>query len=411
MSLLVLQNCLIFDGRCDQLTEAGSVVVEGNRIVEVGSSQPKHNRVTQIDCGGRFLMPGLIDCHFHACAPSYDMYGVDRMPPSLLAQFGARSLSQALLRGFTSVRDAGGADIGLAMALEQGLVKGPRLFFSGRGISQTGGHGDIRPSDRFEPCSCGYVGVMSRVADGVDEVRKAVREELRCGATQIKLHVSGGVTSPSDPMWMPQFSPGEIRAAVEEAESRRTYVMAHCHTDDRARTCVDLGVRTIEHGTEIRRDTADLIAGSKTFVVPTLSVVSVLHHHSKELGLSPESMAKIAGAYEHTLTTMATLVKAGVRLGLGTDLMGIYQDRQGGEFKLRAAFSSPLEVLRSATSVNAEILQRSGELGCIAPGALADLLVLQGNPLEDISLLERADTSIALIMRNGEVVRSNLAMR
>jgi imidazolonepropionase-like amidohydrolase len=378
--------------------------------MEISSSPPKLDGMIRIDCGGRFLMPGLIDCHFHACAPTYDMYGLDRMPPSLLAQFGARSLNQALMRGFTSVRDAGGADIGFAMALEKGLIQGPRLFFSGRGISQTGGHGDIRPSHRIEPCSCGYAGVMSLVADGVDEVRKAVREELRRGATQIKLHVSGGVTSPSDPMWMPQFSADEIRAAVEEAATRRTYVMAHCHTDDRARACVELGVRTIEHGTEIEPDTAELIAGSTVFVVPTLSVVSVLHVHSKELGLSQESISKIAGAHERTMITMQNLVSAGVHLGLGTDLLGDYQHLQGGEFRLRASFSSPLDVLRSATSVNAEILQQPGALGCIAPGAFADLLVLDGSPLEDISIFERAETSVALIMRNGEIVKNALAV-
>ena len=411
MSLFLLKNALIFDGRDERLLEGGYVAVEGCRIVEVGTSAPHFERATRIDCGGRFVMPGLIDCHFHACAPTFDMYGLDRMPPALLAQYGARALSQALMRGFTSVRDAGGADIGLALAIERGLIVGPRLFFSGRGISQTGGHGDIRPADRFEPCSCGYTGVMSLVADGVDEVRKAVREELRRGATQIKLHVSGGVTSPSDPMWMPQFSEAEIRAAVEEARTRRTYVMAHCHTDDRARACVQYGVRTIEHGTEIEPDTAVLIAGSTTYVVPTLSVVTVLRDQSKKLRLPPASVEKIAGAYERTLVTMSNLIKAGVRLGLGTDLLGDFQHLQGGEFELRAQFSKPLEVLRSATAINAEILQRSGELGCIAPGALADLLVVDGNPLEDISLLGRSESTLSMIMRNGVIVKNTLGAR
>jgi imidazolonepropionase-like amidohydrolase len=410
MSVVLLHNCVIFDGHREELSEGGYVAIEGNRIVEVGTGQPKLQSTSRIDCAGRFLMPGLIDCHFHACAPTFDMYGLDRMPPSLLAQYGARSLTHALQRGFTSVRDAGGADIGLALALERGLITGPRLFFSGRGISQTGGHGDIRPADRFEPCSCGYVGVMSLVADGVDEVRKAVRDELRRGATQIKLHVSGGVTSPSDPMWMPQFSEAEIRAAVEEARTRHTYVMAHCHTDDRARACVEFGVRTIEHGTEIESNTAELIAGSNSYVVPTLSVVTVLHENSQKLGLPQASIEKVRGAYERTHGTMQNLVKAGVRLGLGTDLLGDFQHLQGGEFELRAQFSTPFEVLHSATAINAEILQRSGDLGCVAPGALADLLVIDGNPLEDISLLGRADGAIRLIMRNGDVVKNTLAV-
>jgi imidazolonepropionase-like amidohydrolase len=212
-------------------------------------------------------------------------------------------------------------------------------------------------------------------------------------------------------MWMPQFSEAEIRAAVEEARTRRTYVMAHCHTDDRARACVEYGVRTIEHGTEIEPDTAELIAGSSSYVVPTLSVVTVLHEHARKLGLPQSSIEKVRGAYERTHTTMANLVKAGVRLGLGTDLLGDFQHLQGGEFELRAQFSGPLDVLRSATAVNAEILQRSGELGCIAPGALADLIVIDGNPLDDISLLGRSESTINLIMRNGEIVKNNLAVR
>ena len=211
-------------------------------------------------------------------------------------------------------------------------------------------------------------------------------------------------------MWMPQFSESEIRAAVEEARTRRTYVMAHCHTDDRARACVEFGVRTIEHGTEIEPDTAQIIAGSDSFVVPTLSVVTVLHEHARKLGLPPASIEKVRGAYERTHLTMQNLVKAGARLGLGTDLLGDYQHLQGGEFELRAQFSSPLDVLRSATSVNAQILQRSGELGCIAPGALADLVLVDGNPLRDISVLGRAEQTLGLIMRNGAIVKNTLAV-
>jgi imidazolonepropionase-like amidohydrolase len=411
-NMVAFENCAIFDGRSEDLTDSGYVVIEDSRIREVGTGGHRlPENAIRVDCNGGVLMPGLIDCHFHACAPTFDLYGLDRMPASLLSQHAGKALREALLRGFTSVRDAGGADIGLALAIERGLLEGPRLFFSGRGISQTGGHGDLRPADRIEPCSCAYIGIMTLVADGVDEVRKAVREELRRGATQIKIHVSGGVTSPTDPMWMPQFSEEEIRAAVAEARTRRTYVMAHCHTDDRARVCADLGVRTIEHGTDIRADTALHIAASGTFVVPTLSVVYVLRDHGKQLGLPAASIEKIEGAHERTLATIENLQRAGVKLGLGTDLLGDFQGLQSGEFGLRAELVSPIEVLRSATSVNADILQRSGELGCIAPGALADLIVVDGNPLQDIALLGDADRNIPLIMRNGKLVKNRLSAR
>jgi len=406
-----LENCTIFDGVKAELIESGSVVIEDERIKEV-SEKPstKTSQGIRIDCRDQFLMPGLIDCHVHAYTPSFDLYGVDRMPMSLLSQHAAAMLEGALLRGFTTVRDAAGGDIGLAIAVEQGLIKGPRLFFSGKAISQTGGHGDMRPADRVEPCGCAYSGALTRVVDGVDEMRRAVREELHKGATQIKIFVSGGVVSPTDPIWMPQFCDEEIKAAVEEAATRRTYVMAHCHTDDRARVCVAQGVRTIEHGSEILADTARLIAESGTYVVPTLSVVAVIRDHGKDLGLPPMSLEKSRGLLERAQASIETCSQAGVKLGFGSDLLGDFHDRQGGEFQLRGESGKPLDVLRSATSVNAEILQKEGELGCIASGAFADLILIDGNPLEDLSLLNDAGANIKLIMRNGELIKNDLSI-
>jgi imidazolonepropionase-like amidohydrolase len=408
MTSTLYRNCRIFDGHNAYLLEDAGVVVEGNRIRDIGKSALRNANALQIDCRGGVLMPGLIDCHFHAYSPSFDIYGLDRMPMSLLSQHAARLLEQALLRGFTTVRDAGGGDIGLAIAIEKGLIKGPRLFFSGKAISQTGGHGDIRPPERVEPCNCGYSGAMSTVADGVDGVRKAVREQLRKGATQIKIYMSGGVVSPACPIWMPQFSEEEVRVAVQEAATRRTYVMAHCHTDDRARACVQYGVRSIEHGTEITATTARLIADSPAYVVPTLSVIAVVHNHGKELGLSPASLDKAHGLYERALASLENCVRAGVKLGFGTDLLGDYHSRQGGEFQLRGDASKSIDVLRSATSINAEILQRPKELGCIAPGAFADMIVLRGDPMKDLSLFADSDKNIPLIVRGGEVIKNTL---
>jgi imidazolonepropionase-like amidohydrolase len=403
MTVTVLENCLVFDGHDEDLIEGAAVVVEDARIVEVGRAAKSAGR--RIDCRGGFLMPGLIDCHFHAYTPSFDIYGLDRMPMPLLANHAAKLLEGALLRGFTTVRDAAGGDIGLALAIEKGLIEGPRFFFCGKALSQTGGHGDMRPNNRVEPCQCDYVGCLSVVVDGVDAVRKAVREELRKGATQIKIFVSGGVVSPTDPIWMPQFTAEEIRAAVEEAATRRTYVMAHCHTDERARVCVEQGIRSIEHGTEIHPETAALIARSGTYVVPTMSVADVVCRHAPELGLPPASLEKIRGIYERMVQSVENCVKAGVKLGLGTDLLGDYHDRQGGEFRLRGEFGRPVDVLRSATSVNAEILQKPDELGCIRPGAYADMIVVRGNPLEDLSLFADAARNIPLIMRGGRVIK------
>lgn len=408
--LKIFENCTVFDGVNEELIESASVVVENDRIKSVTTEKEKLSNAQRIDCGGRVLMPGLIDAHFHAYSPSFDLYGCDRIPPSLMANYAADILEGALSRGFTTVRDAGGGDIGLWLAIEKGLIKGPRFFYPGKAISQTGGHGDMRPSDKVEPCACSnYAGAISVVADGADAVRKAVREQLRQGAHQIKIFVSGGVATPTDPIWMPQFTEEEIRAAVYEASTHRRYVMAHCHTDDAARRCVEYGVRSIEHGSMISEETAKLVAAKGCYVVPTLSVTDVMRQQGPELGLPPMSMDKINGLYDNILDAIAACTRAGVKIGLGADLLGHeYHKLQGGELALRGEVNTAIDVLRSATSINAELLQKPGELGCIAPGAYADILVLNGDPLKDLGLFRDADNNIPVVMKGGEFVRNAL---
>jgi imidazolonepropionase-like amidohydrolase len=376
----MLANATIFDGASAELVENGAVVIEGDRIREVTSGTVRLADSRVIDCGGRYLMPGLIDCHVHAYSPTFNLPVADHMPMSLLAAYAAKWLRGALHRGFTSVRDAGGGDIGLASAIERGVIEGPRFFFSGKALSQTGGHSDNRAADHVAQCGCvGYAGANGLVVDGADLVRQVVREELRKGATQIKLMLSGGVTSPTDPMWMPQFTDEEILAAVNETATRRTYVMAHAHTDEAARRCATLGIRTVEHGTDIGEQTAKFLAQRGIYVVPTLSAGAVLSRHGARVGLPPAGVEKVKGITEVTARSIENLVRAGVKLGLGSDLFGEeFHPLQGAELKLRGEISKPIDVLRSATSIGAEILQRSGELGCIQPGALADVLVLNG---------------------------------
>jgi len=408
---VVFANVRVFDGVSEEIAEGRHVIVEDGRIREVTATRPACAEATVVDCGGRFLMPGLIDAHFHACSPSFDIGAGDRMPPSLMASHAARILEGALQRGFTTVRDAGGGDIGLFLAIEQGLIRGPRLFFAGRALSQTGGHGDVRRAEEVQPCGChGYSGVLTHVVDGVDEVRRAVREELRKGAHQIKIFVSGGVLSPTDPLWMPQFTAEEIRAAVEEAGTRRTYVMAHCHTDEGAARCVQLGVRSVEHGTLISRDaTARTIAERGAFVVPTLSVIDVLQRNAAAAKIPAESLQKVKSIGDEAYRAIEVCRRAGVKVGLGTDLLGhAFHPLQGGELELRGRVERPIDVLRAATSVNAELLQRPGELGCVAPGAHADLLVLDADPLRDLSLF-RDPGRIPVVMKGGAFVRNTLS--
>jgi imidazolonepropionase-like amidohydrolase len=406
---MILNNALLFDGINETLVENASVAVEDGMIREVRPGTIVSNNADALDLKGRFLMPGLLDLHFHAYSVSFDELALQRMPKPLLVSHANRLLEGALQRGFTSVRDPGGGEVGLALAIEAGLVNGPRFFFGGKALSQTGGHGDGRHPHHADLCRCRFSDAISQVVDGEDEVRKVCRNELRQGADHIKLFISGGVTSSSDPIWMSQFSDAEISAAVQEAASRRKYVAAHCLTDEGARRCVQHGIRSIEHGFSISKETAKLIARSgTTYVVPTLAVLHQLGEHTSELGLSAQSIAKVAGAREAALEGIRNCVDAGVKLGMGTDLFGPeYHWMQSLEIELRCALQAPIDVLRSATSINAEIIQRGGELGVIAAGARADLIALDENPLENPKVF--ADRSaMPLIVKGGRFVRREL---
>ena len=407
---IVFEGCRVFDGVSAGPRENASVVVEDGRIKEVADGAVSAPADAQrVACGGRTLMPGLIDAHYHALLVEIDVPAIEDIPASLLYQQARHSLEGALRRGFTTIRDAGGADLGLAMAVERGLIAGPRIFFAGKALSQTGGHGDMRKQMSFEPCGCAaYHGPVSEVADGVDAVRKAVREHLRKGAHQIKMMVSGGVLSPTDPLWMDQYSDEEIRVGVEEAATRRTYVMAHAHTANAVRRCAELGVRSIEHGTQIDAPAAKAAAAAGAFVVPTLVTLFAMLESGDDIGLPKVYADKLQGLGDEGLHSLEVCREAGVPMGFGTDLLGTLQDRQSQEFLIRSEVLAPVDVLRSATSINAELVQRAGELGVIAPGALADILVVDGDPLSDLGLLQEQGRHIPVIMKEGRFFKNAL---
>ncbi len=407
---ILFENCAVFDGVSSELREGVTVVVEEGRIREiVDGAVSGLADAERVAVGGRTLMPGLIDAHFHALLSDLNIPALDDMPASLLHQHARHNLEAALNRGFTTVRDAGGADLGLALAVQKGLIAGPRLLFAGRGLSQTGGHGDMRSRTRFEPCGCaGYRGPITTIADGVDAVRRAAREELRKGAHQIKLMVSGGVLSPADPIWMDQYSDDEIRVAVEEAATRRTYVMAHAHTASSVRRCAALGVRSIEHGTLIDADAAAAAADAGAFVVPTLVTIFAMIESGAEFGLPKLFADKLQGLSEEGLRSLEICRDAGVRMGFGTDLLGPLHDRQSQEFLIRGGVLTPVEVLRSATSINAALIDKAGELGTIAPGAIADILVVDGDPLADLGRLQEQGRHIPVIMKEGRFHKNTL---
>jgi imidazolonepropionase-like amidohydrolase len=406
MSALLLRNARLFDGETDHLRDNISVLVEGDRIREVSDRAISSASAESIDLRGLTLMPGLIDAHFHAYATNLDLGKAEETPRSLHALEAHILLENALQRGFTTVRDAAGADYGLAQATERGLIKGPRIFYSGRAITQTGGHGDSR-AQSVEGCACSSHG-MSWVADGPDEVRKAAREELRKGANQIKIFVSGGISSPSDPVWMPQFSDEEIRAAVAEAASRRTYVLAHAYTADSIARAVRCGVRSIEHGNLIDRAAAEVVRAHEAFVVPTLVTYDAFHKFGAEGGAPDYLLKKLEDVRTAGLQALSLLQEVGVQTGFGTDLLGELHVHQSEEFIIRSQVMKPVDILRSATSINARILNRTDELGTVKAGALADLIVVDGDPLRDLSVLTHQGAHLPLIMKGGQLMKNEL---
>ena len=402
MAAIIFANAAVLDGTSRERREDHHVVVEGTHICEV-SDRPIRTAAETIDLKGRTLMPGLIDAHVHVLAVDAALARLPERPVTLLTLQAARVLEGMLARGFTTVRDAGGADGGLAEAVEGGLVRGPRIFPSGMALSQTGGHGDTRPrTQSVVSCACCEGGAnLSRIADGVTECRRAARDELRKGATQIKILASGGVASPYDPIWNLQYSEEEVRAIVEEARAWRTYVLAHAYSPEAIRRSIDFGVRSIEHGNLIDSTTAEHVAGAEAFVVPTLATYDALHRHGRELGFPEVSMAKLDEVREAGLRSLEILQAAGVKIGYGTDLLGPMHRYQSREFVIRAEAMSPFEIIRSATVVNAELLNRPGEFGVVAPGARADLIVVDGDPLADISLLDGQGEHLTHIMKDG----------
>ncbi len=405
MALVIFANCAVLDGSRNERRENHHVVVEGGLIREVADRPIKNDAADTIDLRGGTLMPGLIDAHVQVIAVDHKLARLGERPTSLVTLQAVRVLEGMLQRGFTTIRDAGGADGGLAQAVEEGLVQGPRIFPSGQALSQTGGHGDLRPRTRsvsVVACACCEGGAgLARIADGVAECRRAARDELRKGATQIKIMASGGVASPYDPVWNLQYSEEEVRAIVEEARAWRTYVMAHAYTPEAICRSIDFGVRSIEHGNLIDEVTADHVAGAGAFVVPTLVTFDAMHRFGRELGFPEISLAKLGDVREAGLRSLEVLQAAEVKIGFGTDLLGPMHRHQSREFVIRGEAMAPFDIIRSATTINAELLNRSGEIGVVAPGARADLIAVAGNPLANIALLDGQGEHLTHIMKDG----------
>lgn len=398
------------DPRRDELIDGIEVLVEDNLIKEISDRPLASAAAQRIDIGNRTLMPGLIDAHIHIVLTEVNLQLLSDVPLTLLAAKGAAAMSAMLLRGFTTLRDVGGADWGMKAAVEQGLFLGPRLFIAGQPLSQTGGHGDfrMRTQTRFICACCSGLSWAARIADGVPEVVKATRDELRKGADHIKLMVSGGVASQLDPLESLQYRMDEIEAAVDEATRWGTYVCAHAYSAKAIERAVRAGVRTIEHGNFVDSPTARLMKERGAYLVPTLVAYDSLKRRGPRFGLSAYSLAKNDLVLEAGLRSLEICRTAGVPIGFGSDLLGQLQTDHCNEFTLRAAAMSPQEILRSATLVNAEIVRHQGRLGEIVPGAYADLLVVNGDPYRDLSVFRGDGGRLDAIVANGRFVRNRL---
>jgi imidazolonepropionase-like amidohydrolase len=364
--------------------------------------------VTTIDCRGATLMPGLTDAHVHICAVQENIPEQHRLlPPSLLAAKALRRAEECLMQGFTTVRDAGGADYGFREAINEGIYPGPRLLVSGRYISQTGGHGDKRRrAEWIEPVDC-CIGMVGTIADGEAEVRKAVREQLRRDVDQIKIMASGGAMSPSDELDTTQYTVPEMRAAVEEAQAVGTYVLSHAYSDSAVRNAIAAGVRSIEHGNLIREAAAQAIKEAGAFLVPTMITYEMIYREGKRYGIGDHQIQKINLAREQSVQGLTHAYKAGCKIGSGSDLLGDMAAYRATEFELKGQVMTPMEVLLSATKVNAELFRLSDRIGSVEPGKYADLIVINGNPLKNLRVFQTPENP-RLIMKGGRLVKQAL---
>ena len=407
---LITNANLVLDGFPD-LQKSFAVLIAGNRIASVSKTPLVREGARVIDVGGRTLMPGLIDAHAHITGLSLSPKN-SKYPAQQIAEVSAHYLKASLMDGFTSLREAGGADHTVARLLNEGNLTGPRLFYSGRALTQTGGGADFRTPDEVTD-SCGQPGpfsVMSVIADGIDQVRRAAREELRRGASQIKVFASGGVVFPSEAhATLYEYSMDELRAIVEEANARGTYVMAHAYTDDAVRRCLDAGVRSIEHANFVGEATVERMARSGAFLDPTFISLVQRIESAPEIGLSAAIVNNLQATVARGHQVYRWAKRYGVPIAMGTDLWGPEaQHCQVREFTMRIDLDESANIVRSATRINADLLNQTGNLGVVAEGAYADLLVVDGDPLADVRVLSSPGKNLKLIMKDGIIYKNEL---
>lgn len=411
MNTFILKNAVLIDGTGRDPVPDSGVVIEGDRIQEVFAGRVRHlpRGSTVLDCRGQTLLPGLIDAHVHMNAVDTNILDQHRKNyPSAVIIRSLKIIEQTLDQGFTTVRDCGGIDPGYRELLNQGLYPSPRLFVAGRSLSQTGGHGEIRvPCEGHAPVQA-WSGLASTICDGVDVVRQAAREQLRSGVDHVKLMAGGGCMSPGDEVETSQYSVEEMRAAVFEAESAGKYVAAHAYSSRSIDLCMRAGVRTIEHGNLMDQASAQAMRAAGAYLVPTLVTYEMLSRRGKSLGIPADNIRKINQAKERGLEALSMASRAGVKIGSGSDLLGELQTYKGLELALKAKVLGPMGAIVASTRTNAEILKREKDLGTVEEGKLADLILVAGDPLRDISMIQRYREKITMIIQGGRLYKNLL---
>jgi len=411
MDMLILKNAMIIDGTGNVPLPNGSVVVEGERIKEILPGLPGRipSDATVIDCRHQALLPGLIDAHIHVGAVEANIMEQQRRNyTSMLVIRSLKVIKETLDQGFTTARDAGGADPGFREAVRQGYIQGPRLFVAGFPLSQTGGHGDSRlPTEIFSPLEA-LAGIATRVCDGVDQVRQAAREQLRSGVDHLKVMAGGGAMSPSDEIDTSQYSIEELKAAVYEAQAVGTYVMAHVYSSRSILNCTAAGIRTLEHGNLLDEKAARAIKDAGAFLVPTLVTYEVTPRLGKDLGIPENNIRKMIEARERALEALAIAHRVGVKIASGSDLLGPMQIYKGMELELKSRVLGPMGAIIASTKTNVELLRKEKDLGTIEAGKLADFILIDGDPLKDMKLFQQYQEKITLIIQGGRIYKNIL---
>lgn len=399
---IVFKNAFLIDGTGREPVEGAVLTVTGGRVEDISRNPPggAASGCRVLDVRGRTLMPGLIDAHVHPGNVEWHLNQTAKLPPAVYVHRVTRTLERDLDLGFTSLRDGAGLDPGFREAISRGLIRGPRLLLSITPIT--------RREAGVEPEARNSLGIYPEVCSGRREMGLAVQRTLKRGADQIKVFADGEVVSQSR---MDRAAPGdekftvdELRAAVQAASAAGSYVMAHVYSPAAIQNCLRAGVRSIEHGNLMDQQTAEMMTAHNAYWVPTLTIYDLLLKKERSV-LDDFSAAKLALVARKGREALETAFRAGVSVGSGSDIIGPLQHLKGRELVLKAEVMGPMGAIVSATRTNAELMGLSRQIGTLEPGKLADLIVIDGNPLDDISLFEKALERVVLVMRGGEITK------